>query len=53
MTGQINFCSTGYADDTTLMADWKGKRQDPLEKVESEKKGLTLNCKKAEIYFCG
>ena len=38
-----------YADDTTLMAEWRGTKE-PLEvKEESAKVGLKLNIKKTKI----
>ena len=48
--GGHNMNNLRYADDTVLISESEDKLQELLRKVieESEKKGLTINCKKTE-----
>ena len=48
-----NINNLRYADDTTLMAESKGKLKSFLMKEESEKVGLKLNIQKMKIMASG
>ena len=49
----INITNIRYADDTVLLAESASDLQELLDAVvtESEKKGLTISCKKTECLF--
>ena len=50
MIGGYNLNNLRYADDTVLISDSRDQLQEILDKVveESEKRGLSINCKKTE-----